>query len=517
MKLVSPLIIIGTFVIFLTVGCAASAQGTFSTDTASIPRADREFRAAWVATVDNIDWPSKPGLSTDAQKKEALAILDTAAALHMNAIVLQVRPHCDAFYPSSLEPWSFYLTGTQGKAPDPFYDPLAFWIEEAHNRGLELHAWFNPYRAHLVRGGEITETSIVRTRPGLAKKLPDGTYWLDPGKQETQDHSFAVVMDVVKRYDIDGVHFDDYFYPYGDGSFPDDDSWAAYTSSGGALARNDWRRSNVNTFVERIYTGIKKEKPGVKFGISPFGIWRPSNPPSISGFDQYNGLFADARLWLNKGWVDYYSPQLYWPIKQIAQSFPVLLSWWARENTHRRNLWPGMIITKAATEKGADEILNEIMIERGIVPENPGHIHFSMKVFMKDSCALNEGLRNGPYKRQAIVPPSPWLDSTAPAPPLLQTASADSTLSLSWSHADPGDVFTWIVYMQFDNAWSYAVLPKTARAYAVRLTRAAKAAQRGRGTQPKETIERLTRIAVSAVDRMGNESAPAEFSVTGGK
>ncbi len=545
MRAFSRLYIIGVSFIFFTSGCAGSKPAVVNTvnaaDTANTahaakavmtadtvnavktvsaantadtvaPRADREFRAAWVATVDNIDWPSTPGLSTEKQKTEALAILDTAARLHLNAIILQVRPHCDALYPSALEPWSYYLTGTQGKAPEPYYDPLGFWIEEAHNRGLELHVWFNPYRAHMAKGGPITATSIVRTHPTLAKKLPDGMYWLDPGLQATQDHSFTVVMDVVNRYDVDGVHFDDYFYPYGDGSFPDDDSWGAYTRTGGTLDRNDWRRANVNTFVERVYKGIKAVKPCVKFGISPFGIWRPSYPPSIAGFDQYNGLFADARLWLNKGWVDYWSPQLYWPINRIQQSFPVLLGWWSRENTQARNLWPGMIITKAANEKGADEIVNQIMIERGFVPDAPGHIHFSMKAFLKDSSALNAALVNGPYNRTAIVPPFPWLDNEAPQPPVIHTAVADSALRISWTHANSPDVFRWVVYFQYNRSWSYTILNRNDRSFAVPLARAVKDPQRGRGGAGKtaERIDRLTRIAVTAVDRMGNESTPAQ-------
>jgi len=178
-------------------------------------------------------------------------------------------------YQSDLEPWSSYLTGVQGKAPDPYYDPLAFWVEEAHNRGLELHAWFNPYRAHLPRAGDVTETSIVKKKPHLARMLDTNSYWLDPGHIETQDHSVAVVLDVVKRYDVDGIHFDDYFYPYGDGNFPDSATWNAYLESGGDMSRNDWRRSNVNTFIERVNEGSKALKPWVKFGISPFGIWRP--------------------------------------------------------------------------------------------------------------------------------------------------------------------------------------------------------------------------------------------------
>ncbi|MCD6308230.1 MAG: family 10 glycosylhydrolase, partial [Candidatus Latescibacteria bacterium] len=333
----------------LLAGCAAFRPTVAEREEAP-PPPEREFRAVWVATVANIDWPSEPGLPTDTQKEEAVAILNRAQAAHLNAVILQVRPQCDAFYPSELEPWSYFLTGEQGKAPEPYYDPLAFWIEEAHNRGLELHAWFNPYRAHHPMG-EIGPSSVVRTKPGIALELKGGYYWLDPAMKGTQDHSFAVVMDVVGRYDIDGVHFDDYFYPYpsynNGGDFPDDESWKRYVDGGGKLSRGNWRRKNVDTFVERVYRGIRKAKPRVRFGMSPFGIWRPYFPQSIRGLDQYDVLYADAKRWLNEGWVDYFTPQLYWPIRQIPQSYPVLLSWWARENTRNRNLWPGLYTSRA--------------------------------------------------------------------------------------------------------------------------------------------------------------------------
>ncbi len=503
-------------VLFLTFSsCAVYAPAVRSGAARSIPPADREFRAVWVATVDNIDWPSKPGLSTADQQNEARAILDTAARLHLNAIVLQVRPHCDAMYQSDLEPWSYYLTGEQGKAPDPFYDPLTFWIAEAHARGMELHVWFNPYRAQIPRGGPVTATSIVQRRPDLAKKLPNGTYWLDPGKQEVQDLSYRVVMDVVHRYDIDGVHFDDYFYPYGDGSFPDDDSWAAYQSSGGTLSREDWRRDNVNRFIHRVYDGIKAEKKTVKFGLSPFGIWRPSNPPSIAGFDQYSVLYADARLWLNKGWIDYWSPQLYWPISQVPQSFPVLLGWWTRENVNHRHIWPGMFTSRMTSPRGVDEIVNEIMIERGFVPDGPGHIHFSARAFLRDSVGLDSTLEEGVYQREALVPPSPWLDDTPPAPPRIDTITVNDTLTVTWKPADAADVFRWVVYYQYGNSWNYTILPEGARTFALARSRTITIPPRGRRTDQPPTVQTdaLTRVAVSAVDRTGNECDPVSVGI----
>ncbi len=492
----------------LLIGCSGSKYSADQNTLIEIRKPEREFRAVWVATVGNIDWPSKPGLSTEDQQREALTILDTVVALHMNAVIFQVRPHCDALYASELEPWSYYLTGMQGKAPEPFYDPLEFWIEESHKRGLELHAWFNPYRAHLTRGNDVTDSSVVRKRPELAKKINDGMYWLDPSKKGTQDLSFDVVMDVVKRYDVDGIHFDDYFYPYNEGQFPDDDSWEEYTKGGGSLSREDWRRSHVNTFVERVYKGIKNEKKYVKFGLSPFGIWRPKNPPSIAGYDQFNMLYADARLWLNKGWVDYYTPQLYWPVNQIPQSFPVLLGWWAKENTQQRNLWPGMIISRPREEKTADEIFNQIMITRGIVPEGPGQVHFSMKSFMRDSSALNPVLKNGPYKKQALVPTSLWLDNDAPSVPTLNSNAVNDTISIWWTHNNKNDVFRTVVYFQYENSWENDIRNRDDSTFVLPMTRINRKESRSRNGEVKvtESVEKLNGIAVSAVDRMGNES-----------
>ncbi|HSO78420.1 MAG TPA: family 10 glycosylhydrolase, partial [Bacteroidales bacterium] len=279
------LIMVTAILVVTLTKCVTARPAVTGDPSGRTPSAEREFRAAWVATVANINWPSKPGLPVADQKREALELLDLLYKNHFNAVVFQVRPHTDAMYKSELEPWSYYLTGEQGMAPDPYYDPLEFWIEEAHKRGIELHAWLNPYRAHHPAGGEVTETSIVKKHPELVIKLEQGYWWMDPAKQGTQDHSYNVVMDLVRRYDLDGIHFDDYFYPYPDYNnfkdFPDDESWQAYLAGGGKLSRGDWRREAVNTFIERLYKGIKAEKPYVKFGLSPFGIWQPFNPPAI--------------------------------------------------------------------------------------------------------------------------------------------------------------------------------------------------------------------------------------------
>lgn len=487
--------------VFSFAACKTSKNSTV-THPPGQPAAEREFRAAWVATVANINWPSKPGLPVDSQKKEALALLDFLKDKNFNAVVFQVRPQADALYQSDLEPWSYYLTGIQGKAPEPFYDPLQFWVEEAHNRGLELHVWLNPYRAHHKSGGPVSDQSLVKRKPELVVYLKDGYWWFDPSLKETKAHSTAVVMDLVKRYDIDGVHFDDYFYPYreynkGD-DFPDSTSYAAYQAGGGKLSRSDWRREAVNSFIENLYKEIKKEKRHVKFGLSPFGIWRPGYPEGICCFDQYDLLYADAKKWLNQGWVDYFSPQLYWPINRMAVSYPVLHGWWRDENTKGRHLWPGISVGGDTSARNVSEIMSQIMINRGMVPQSKGVIHWSIgQVYRNEN--MQKGLLNGPYKNSALVPASPWLDNNAPLAPAVSLKNVADSLTLTWTHANAEDVFRWVVYTKYGNTWSYQILNRTDRTFTL-----------PRSVMNGKQQAALQSWTVSAVDRMGNESEKIE-------
>lgn len=454
----------------------------------------REFRAAWVATVANINWPSKPGVSTAQQKAEAIELLDFLKEHNFNAVIFQVRPQSDALYESKLEPWSYYLTGKQGLAPNPYYDPLEFWIEEAHKRGLELHVWLNPYRAHHVSGKEVTEHSLVNKMPESVVHLAEGYWWFDPSLQSTQDHSSAVVKDIVKRYNIDGVHFDDYFYPYESynkgADFPDDESWKKYTKSGGKLSRADWRRSHVNNFIERVYREIKEEKPHVKFGLSPFGIWRPGYPEGIAGMDQYNTLYADAKLWLNKGWIDYFSPQLYWPISRLEQSFPVLLGWWQEENTHQRHLWPGMSVGQGGTDENVKEVINQIMITRGMLPKSKGAIHWSISSLTKNP-KIPAGLIAGPYKKQALIPASPWLNKSIPSKPKVSEKTRGDQVELTWTHSKKSDISNWVVYYKYGNRWDYTILPYIDMSYSLKT---------------EKEGQKLSEIYVTAVNKAGFES-----------
>lgn len=484
----------------------ACAQSLASVSSSTPPPIRREFRGVWVASVRNIDWPSRPGLSTREQQQELIDILDRSAQLRLNAVILQVRPAADALYPSPHEPWSEYLTGQMGRAPDPYYDPLEFAVNEAHRRGLELHAWFNPYRArHPSARSAPSANHISVTQPHLVKRY--GSYlWMDPGEAAVREHSVRVVLDVVKRYDIDGVHIDDYFYPYKEKDrrgnvidFPDRTSWRRYVSSGGRLSRDDWRRANVDSLIRQVYEGIKASKPWVKFGISPFGVWRPGNPPQIGGLDSYAEIYGDSRKWLTSGWADYFTPQLYWPISPPDLSYPVLLEWWVEQNRTGKHIWPGNYSDKvdgSATGWSAQEIIDQIALTRAQRGAT-GNIYFSMRSFMVGggSDGLPERLASGPYATRALVPASPWLDSVPPSMPTVRVGREAGTGAVTLNFRPEGrePVWLWSIRTRMGNEWNTDIIPGMRRAYVIpRIVGMASA----------------DAVVVTAVDRNGNESAP---------
>lgn len=463
------------------------------------PAVKREFRGVWVATVANIDWPSKRGLSAAEQKKELVALLSKFQALNFNAVVFQVRPMCDALYESKLEPWSEYLTGVQGKSLG--YDPLAFAVAEAHKRGLELHAWFNPYRAWSPSArSPATANHVTKARPDLAKEYGKH-HWLNPTHPEVSKHSLAVMLDVVNRYDIDGVHLDDYFYPYPEKDdagaeipFPDDDTWAAYQKDGGKLARDDWRRDAVNRFVKQLYGDVKAAKPWVKVGISPFGIWRPGHPQGIEGFDQHGKLYADAKLWLSEGWVDYFTPQLYWPIAQQKQSYPKLLAWWAGENPKGRHLWPGNIPSRVTGEaKGwpATEIADQIAATRK-QPGASGNIHFSAKPILANRGGLADVFEKV-YDEPALVPASPWLSDNKPSQPTIDWGPSNNLRHLLQIQPAKSAAKWYVIRTQVREKWRIEVRASD-------------------GPTVFHGVDRdAVQVIVTAVDRYGTEGEPVKL------
>jgi uncharacterized lipoprotein YddW (UPF0748 family) len=475
------------------------------------PPVPREFRGVWIATVDNIDWPSKPGLPVDAQKAELLALLDHAARIRLNAVILQVRPAADALYRSTLEPWSVYLTGQNGRAPDPMWDPLSFAVAEAHQRGLELHAWFNPYRAR-YRGdrGQLSSRHVSRTMPNVVKRY--GSYlWMDPGEPSVRAHTTRVILDVVRRYDIDGVHIDDYFYPYPELDrrrreipFPDNTSWTKYRRGGGTLDRDAWRRRNVDLLVESLYREIKATKPWVKFGVSPFGIWRPGFPASVRGLDAYDVLFADSRRWFREGWLDYFAPQLYWAIGAPQQSYPALLEWWAGQNQRGRHLWPGNGTYKVTDAGSARWPANELVRQISLTRDQPGaggNVHYNMTALVRSVDALSDRLLTGPYAGPALVPASPWLSAAPPAAPVVSLSRSSGGIVLRLSPpasrtASTSQARWWLVRARYADGWYAYVADAGSPTVSV---------SPGRGRDMPDLV------VVNAVDRAGVESEPVRL------
>lgn len=395
----------------LALACCAPVEGQQRRDAAP---AD-EFRAAWVATVNNIDFPSRKGLSSEQLRGELNAIVARAVELRLNALIFQVRAAADAFYASPLEPWSEWLTGVQGRPPGGGFDPLRYMVDRCHRSGIQLHAWFNPFRCwHKAGKSKPHKSHVTQRAPQLTRRY--GAYqWMDPGHATAQKWTLAVIQDVVRRYDIDGVHIDDYFYPYPeDGKpFPDEPTWSQYRADGGGLERADWRRRNIDRFVERLYRMVHAEKPWLMVGISPFGIARPGVPEGIeAGLDQFGDLYADVPKWLRNGWCDYLAPQLYWPIDQTPQAFAVLLRYWHEQNRLGRAIWPGLY-TSRVREGGPNvrgsELHDQIQLTRRAKPDMSGHIHFSFKALRGDHALIGRQLSRRTYTDSARVPQLPWL------------------------------------------------------------------------------------------------------------
>ena len=380
----------------------------------SFSQPNSEFRGVWIATVDNIDWPHKGVYTVYSQKLDFIRQLDMHKQNGMNAVIVQVRPSADAFYPSALEPWSEWLTGKQGRSPSPYYDPLQFMIEETHKRGMEFHAWLNPYRANYdVRSASIASNHITKIHPEWFLTY-GGKKYFDPGNKEAQQHVINVVKDIVKRYNVDAIHMDDYFYPYriAGKEFPDDGS---YKRSKTKLNKDDWRRSNVDSIMKQLAIAIKKEKPWVQFGISPFSVWRnkdkdPNGSDSKAGQTNYDDLYANILLWLKEKWVDYVAPQLYLEIGHDKIDYAKMLDWWSK-NSYGRKLYIGLGIYRSGSNaawRNPNELPNQIKLLRQY-SNVQGSIYFSSKSFNNNPNGWSDSLRNNYYKLPAKVPEIEWL------------------------------------------------------------------------------------------------------------
>ncbi len=480
------------------------------------PFPKREFRGAWVATVANIDWPSKPGLTTEAQKAELIRIFDDHQRTGINAIMFQIRPATDAFYGKGRELWSRYLTGTQGRAPSPYYDPLEFAVVEAHKRGIELHAWFNPYRATVnLIDAHTSAQHITKQKPQWfftygGKKL------FNPGIPEVRDYIIQVVMDVVRNYDIDGVHFDDYFYPYPEANQAIRDHETFYKYGGNFKNIEDWRRNNVDTLIYRLSDSIHAAKSYLKFGISPFGIWRNrSQDPEGSesnGFDGYGKLYADARHWVRSGWLDYINPQIYFPFGYNVAPYDKLVDWWSN-NSFGKHVYIGQAAYRVLENRQGWSDRRQLPDQIRYLRNNPrvqGSVFFSSKSVTNNMAGIKDSLRNDFYRYPALQPQMLWLDFTDPNPPgdLVAKAVAKG-VELTWQPgtvAQDGDHSYGYVIYRFDKG------EKIDTGRADRIIRITFDSTETSFTDTAVSADHSYVYIVTAIDRLKNESAHSNIA-----
>ena len=376
-----------------------------------------EMRGVWVATVANIDWPSQPGLPVKTQKKEALAIIQHCQQIGLNTIFLQVRPSTDVLYKSIYEPWSKVLSGTAGK--NPRYDPLKYWIEQAHLHGLELHAWINPYRASMNLNDDLPKLHPYHQNPEMFVEYGDKLYF-NPGHPQSITHISKVVKELVENYDIDGLHMDDYFYPYPikDKQFPDSATYRKYGKQFDDI--NAWRRDNVDQAIRSIQTTIRNTKPWVQFGVSPFGVWRnksedPKGSDTKAGATNYDALHADILKWMENKWIDYVVPQLYWGTSHPVANYNKLVDWW-NENHYNVPVYIGHGIYKIGNDKPDWQDPKQLPTQLKNVRQKDhlnGSVYFSYKHLQRDLMGFQDSLINYYYQHQALVPQLPGNKDTS--------------------------------------------------------------------------------------------------------
>ena len=484
---------------------------TINLNAAKHPK--REMRAVWIATVANIDWPSASNLTIAQQQKEFIELLDLAKEYNMNTVVFQIRPSADAFYASPYEPWSQWLTGKQGMRPDPFYDPLTFASVECRKRGLDLHVWINPYRAVSdVNNNKTAPDHISNTHPEWFLTYGKTKYF-DPALPETRDFVAKVVSDIVRRYDIDAIHMDDYFYPYriAGVEFPDNQSFKTYPRGFAANQRDDWRRDNVDLIIRQIHDSIKAIKPWVELGISPFGVWRniakdPNGSKTKAGQTNYDDLFADVLKWQRGQWIDYITPQIYWERGKEVADYKIIADWWSR-NTFGAQLYIGQApyrIDPAAKEKSwqsADEIIQQIKLNRKY-PEISGSMFFSAKFMRKNPLGIQEKLLKKYYRYPALAPVNQRIApilSTEPAN--AQFTTADGQIKFSWERGANTKSFVIYQFKKHQKA-------RTKKPEHIFLTTADNSVI---FALDQRTDPRRFKYVVTAVSKSNVESVPVEF------
>ncbi|QJW91877.1 family 10 glycosylhydrolase [Spirosoma taeanense] len=479
----------------------------------------REFRAVWIATVDNIDWPSRKGLPITDQQREIVAMFDQHQQMGLNAVVVQVRSAADAFYAKSSEPWSEWLTGQQGLAPEPFYDPLEFMIEQAHQRGLEFHAWFNLDRATYSRTASVAPTNIVYRKPGWMLDY-GGKKLFNLGLPEVRSYIASIVANVVREYDVDGIHFDDYFYPYAEPGqvLRDDSTYLAYANG---MKKADWRRENVNKLIVELRDSIRANKPWVKFGISPFGVWKnQSNDPegsATNGGQSYYDVYADTRKWVRDGLIDYIVPQIYWSSEFGRVPYKALVEWWSR-NSGKCHLYIGHGAYRVGRGSERDpgwwratEFPNQMRFNRQQRAVQ-GSVFFSAKSLQTNPLAIRDSLQLNFYRYPALLPTMPWLDSIPPLPPRdLKAADTAEGIELFWQQ--PSEA------MDGDGANCYLVYRFEGKRTRFRLDDPRCIVGRCFGESATRFVDKTAAptkkytYVVTAVDRLNNESREVAIQV----
>ena len=484
----------------------------------------REFRGAWIATVGNIDYPTSKTLTTAQQQAEFIKLLDQHKQAGINAVMVQIRTNGDAFYPSQLAPWSEFLTGRQGKAPDPFYDPVLFMISECRKRGIEFHAWFNPYRAVAnVNTAALDANHVAIKRPDWL--LPYGNLRvLDPGNPEVRKHVTQVILEVTNKYDIDGIHFDDYFYPYPATGLTLNDSATYANNKRGILNKNDWRRDNVNLLVKMISDSIKSVKPWVKFGISPFGIWQNKTAAqplgsATNGLQSYSDIYCDTRTWLEKGWIDYVAPQLYWNIGKVVADFSILVPWWA-DNVFDRHLYvghaayqinaPNSIVADGLAWQNPSQMPNQIRLVRN-TSKAQGSMFYNTNSLNKNTLGFRDSLITKLYSTPSLMPTMAWKDAVAPnVPQNLLVSLTNTGLELKWTKPSTGTselekIRGYVVYRFANNETVDINKVSAIRTIIYKDTTAFF------DTQSTPQAMKYTYV-ITAFDRLNNESLPSNAS-----